>query len=125
MTCCENIPKSAIQLTQGDDSNALGQNISITIDTEEAMTGWYAIVQLENFQWRYENLTSGTPIEWVIPRDITAQLETGAHTGAIKIFDSSDLCRTVKKDIQVFVNEMVVANPPEPEPEPSEVQDGE
>ena len=123
MTCCKDLPKESIQLTRGDDSNALGQKIEIQIETEESMTGWYAIVQLENFQWRYENLTTD-PIEWIIPRSVTEQLSIGEHSAAIKIFDADDLCKTVKRGIQVFVNEQVVANPePEPEPEPEPTED--
>lgn len=127
MACCEHIPKESIQLTRGDDSNAMGNFIRIEITSEEDMTGWYAIVQLENFQWRYDDLTAGV-LDWTIPRDITAQLDVGAHMAAIKVFDANDLCQTVKRDIPVYVNDMVVVNPepePEPEPEPTEAQDGE
>lgn len=122
MACCENIPHNSIQLTQGDDSNAMGNFIEIDITSDEDMTGWYAIVQLENFQWRYDDLTAGA-LEWVIPRDITAQLTIGGHYAAIKVFDSNDLCRTVKKDISVYVNKQVVANPVVPD-EPDEPTEG-
>lgn len=124
MACCENLPKESIMLTQGDDSNAMGRSIEITIETEEDLTGWSAIVQLEQFQWEFDDLTAG-PLEWVITRDITEQLAPGEHLAAIKLFDSNDLCATVKRDIPVFVNTLVVENPVTPTPEPTEAQDGE
>lgn len=111
MTCCTDLQKKeSITLTQGDDSNALGGSIVFNLTTETNMTGWYAILQLENFQWRYENLQSGS-FEWVIPRDITAQLEVGLHYAGMKIFDGTDLCKTVVQNIPVYVNEQVVNNP--------------
>lgn len=124
MACCENLPKESIMLTQGDDSNAMGRSIEITIETEEDLTGWSAFVQLEQFQWEFDDLTAG-PLEWVITRDITEQLAPGEHLAAIKLFDSNDLCATVKRDIPVFVNTLVVENPVTPTPEPTEAQDGE
>lgn len=122
--CCEKIPKESIQLTQGDDSNAMGNYIAVTFTSDEDLTGFYAIVQLENFQWKFTDLTQEN--EWIIPRDISAQLDVGEHMAAIKVFDSNDLCRTEKRNIPVYVNAMVVDNPePEPEPEPTEATDGE
>lgn len=111
MTCCTDLqPKQSITLTQGDDSNALGGAIVFNMTADMDMTGWYAILQLQNFQWRYDNLQDGG-FEWVITREITAQLEPGLHRAGMKIFDSDDLCKTVIDDIPVYVNEQVVANP--------------
>ena len=118
MACCNNLPKNSIMLIQGDDSNALGHYIKIKITSELDMSEWYAILQLERFQWKYTDLTSGE-IEWVVTRDITAQLSIGEHQASIKIFDQNDRCKTVIQNIQVYVGAQTVANP-EPEPEPEE-----
>ena len=110
MTCCtDTLPKKSIELTQGDDSNALGGSIVFNLTTNADMTGWYAILQLGNFQWRYNDIENG--FDWVIPRDITAQLEAGLQYASMKIFDSQDLCKTVINDIPVYVNAQTVANP--------------
>ena len=102
----------------------MGNYIAVTFTSDEDLTGFYAIVQLENFQWKFTDLTQEN--EWIIPRDISAQLDVGEHMAAIKVFDSDDLCRTEKRNIPVYVNAMVVDNPePEPEPEPTEATDGE
>lgn len=112
MNCCENLQTASIQLTQGDDSNAMGHYIRIKLASSQDLTGWYAIVQLANFQWRYDDLTSGT-LEWVVSHNITSQLAVGRQTAAIKIFDAGGTCRTIARNIPVFVNKSVVTNPQE------------
>lgn len=119
MKCCKNIPTKSIMLVQGDDSNAMGGYIKITLTTEQDLTGWYLILQIANFQWRYDDLTS-KELYLVVPREITAQMDIGATTAAIKIFDNNDLCRTVKDNIPVYVGKQAVANPTEEEPVPEE-----
>lgn len=110
MTCCTDTqPTNSIVLTQGDDSNALGGSIRFNLSSTENMTGWYAILQLEHFQWRYNNIASGN-FEWVISREITTQLDVGLQYAALKVFDANNLCRTVLQNIPVYVNEMVVNN---------------
>lgn len=110
MNCCKKLQKNSIQLTQGDDSNALGHYIRIKLTSELDLTGWYAIVQLANYQWKYDDLTTGE-LYWTIPRDITSTLDVGAQSAAIKIFDATGKCRTMARNIPVFVNKMVVNNP--------------
>ncbi|MBQ2016974.1 MAG: hypothetical protein II208_00405 [Alphaproteobacteria bacterium] len=111
MTCCTDTqPTNSIVLTQGDDSNALGGSINFNLTSTEDMTGWYAILQLENFQWRYNDLTNGG-FEWVVSREISSQLEIGLHYAAMKVFDAAGLCKTVINDIPVYVNQQTVANP--------------
>lgn len=111
MTCCmDNKQTNSIVLTQGDDSNALGGSIVFNLTGTEDMTGWYAILQLDNFQWRYDDLTRGS-FEWVVSREITSQLDVGLQYAALKVFDANDLCRTVLQNIPVYVNAQVVNNP--------------
>lgn len=111
MTCCiDSKQTNSIILTQGDDSNALGGSIVFNLTSSENMTGWYAILQLENYQWRYDNISSGS-FEWVVSREITSQLEIGLQYAALKVFDANDLCRTVLQKIPVYVNALVVNNP--------------
>lgn len=111
MTCCTDTqPTNSIVLTQGDDSNALGGSIRFNLSSTEDMTGWYAILQLDNFQWRYDNISSGS-FEWIVSREITSQLEIGLQYAALKVFDANGLCRTVLQKIPVYVNALVVNNP--------------
>lgn len=110
MKCCKDlIPQKSIILRQGDDSNAFGGYIKLKLKTEQDLTGWYLILQIYQFQWRYDDLTS-KEIQIVIPRDITEQMPVGTTTGAIKIFDNNDLCKTVA-DVPVYVGEKQVDNP--------------
>lgn len=122
MTCCKNIPTKSIMLVQGDDSNAMGGYIKITLTTTQDLTGWYLILQIDNFQWRYDDITA-KELYLVIPREITSQLNIGSTTAAIKIFDSHDLCRTIKNNIPVYVEKQSVANPTEEEPASEETDD--
>lgn len=111
MTCCADTqPKTSIELTQGDDSNALGGSIVFNLTSPTSMNRWYAILQLQNFQWQFNNIASGR-FEWIIPREITRQLDIGLQYASMKIFDSNNLCKTVINDIPVYVNEQTVANP--------------
>lgn len=111
MTCCmDNKQTNSIILTQGDDSNAMGGSINFNLTSTEDMTGWYAILQLDNFQWRYDDLSSGS-FEWVVSREITSQLTPGEYSAAIKVFDGNNLCKTIINNIPVYVNKQTVANP--------------
>jgi hypothetical protein len=111
MTCCTDTKQTtSIVLTQGDDSNALGGSIRFNLTSTENLTGWYAILQLANFQWRYDDLTEGG-FEWVVSREISSQLEVGLQYAAMKIFGADGLCKTVVQNIPVYVNQQVVANP--------------
>lgn len=121
MKCCKDvIPNKSLKLIQGDDSNAFGGYIKLKLKTDQDLTGWYLILQIFNFQWRYNDLTS-KEIEIVISRDITAQMPVGTTKGAIKLFDQNDLCRTVA-DVPVYVGKLQVENP-EPDPEPEEPEE--
>lgn len=110
MQCCKTIPMESIQLTRGDDSNALGHYIKLVMNTEIDLTGWYAIFQLENFQWRFNELKQKENF-LSIPSEISLQLTPGAHYGAIKVYDTFGRCATIVKNIPFFVNEQVVDNP--------------
>lgn len=111
MTCCtDSRPTNSIVLTQGDDSNALGGSIKFNLTSTEDMTGWYAILQLDKFQWQYNDLTNGG-FDWVVSREISGQLEVGLQYAAMKVFDADGLCKTVVQNIPVYVNAQVVNNP--------------
>lgn len=111
MKCCTDTqPTNSIVLTQGDDSNALGGSIVFNLTSEADMTGWYAILQLRSFQWRYDDLSAGS-FEWTVTRDITSQLDEGLQYAAMKVFDADDRCKTIINDIPVYVNIQTVANP--------------
>lgn len=111
MTCMlNNCGGSAIQITAGDDSNALGNTITIKLTTDVDLTGYSMIFELCGQTWSFDDISSGE-IPLVITREQSAQFPTGTQYGAIKIFDEYKLCKTVLTDIPFYVKPMVVENP--------------
>lgn len=100
---------SVIVITQGDDSNALGEEIAINLDTDLDLTGCRAVFQLENFKQEFEDITSKKLLV-VIPRTETKKLPCGQRTGAIKIYDKNGLAKTIVKDIKFLIEREVVDN---------------
>lgn len=94
-------------ITQGDDSNALGQEINILIESDEDLTGYTAVFQLGEYQQKWDDITS-KKLGVVIPRQYTKKLKTGPNYGGLKIYDSNGLAKTVIRDIKFFVLAEVV-----------------
>ena len=100
---------AVITLTQGDDSNALGKEIKITLNTDIDLTGFKAVFQLDNFQQKFDDITS-KELFVVIPAADTAALPVGELDGGLKIYDANGLCLTVAKEIKFLIEEKVVEN---------------
>lgn len=111
MTCMlNNCGGTAIQITAGDDSNALGNTITIKLTTDVNLTGYSMIFELCGQTWTFDDITSGeVPLQ--ITREQSIQFPTGTQYGAIKIFDEYGLCKTVLTDIPFYVKPLVVKNP--------------
>lgn len=110
MNCCG--CQSGITIVQGDDTNALGNSIVFTLETDLDLTGYTAIFQVESLQYKWEDITS-KELFLVFNREETSSLSVGTQMGALKIFDDSDLAVTVIRNIPVNVLPLVVNNPVE------------
>ena len=98
-----------INLTQGDDSNALNEKIVINLNSDLDLIGYTAVFQLEHYIQKWDNITS-KKLEVVIPRSATEKLTVGSHKGALKIYDQNGLAKTIIKDIKFNVSRKVVEN---------------
>lgn len=107
MSCCG--CQEGITIVQGDDTNALGNTIIFTIETDLDLTGYTAVFQVENLQYKWNDITSKT-LYLVFNREETATLTVGTQMGALKIYDENDLAVTVIRNIPVNVLSMVVDN---------------
>lgn len=100
---------SVITLRQGDDSNALGRETKITLDTDLDLSGFRAVFQLGDFRQEFTDITS-KELLIVIPRDASANLPVGELDGALKIYDANGLALTVADEIKFLIEEKVVEN---------------
>ena len=98
-----------INLIQGDDSNALGNKISIKLTSDLDLTGFTAVFQLEDYRQKWDDITS-KKLEVIIPRSVTENLTVGQHKGGLKIYDKNGLAKTIIKDIKFYVSREVVEN---------------
>lgn len=98
-----------IHLVQGDDSNALGNKITISLTSNLDLTGFTAVFQLKNYRQKWDDITS-KKLEVVIPRSVTEKLTVGEHKGGLKIYDQNGLAKTIIKDIKFRVSREVVEN---------------
>lgn len=110
MSCCG--CQTGITIVQGDDTNALGNSILFTLETDLDLTGYTAIFQVESLQYKWNDITS-KELFLVFNREETATLTVGSQLGALKIFDENDLAVTVIRNIPVNVLPLVVDNPTE------------
>lgn len=104
--------QSGITIVQGDDTNALGNSIVFTLETDLDLIGYSAIFQVEDLQYKWDDITS-KELFLIFNREETATLEEGTYMGALKIFDDSNLAVTVIRNIPVNVLPLVVNNPVE------------
>lgn len=93
---------SSIKLIQGDDSNALGERIIITLKSEVDLSGYSALFQLGSFQQRFNKLTS-PELEIIIPASASKNFPVGPLFGSLKIFDSEGLQKTVIRNIMFHI----------------------
>lgn len=100
---------SIIELTQGDDLNALGQEYCFVLPTDEDLTGWKAVFELDGFQQVWNDITSKR-LPLIIAREDSYKINVGTRFGALKIYGKDGLCKTIKKDIEFLIHREVVKN---------------
>lgn len=98
-----------IVLVQGDDTNALNNEIIFRLDTTLDLTDFTAVFQVESLQYKWDDITS-KELALVFTREQTEKLSAGTYFGALKIYDNNDLAVTVIRNIPVNVLPMVVDN---------------
>ena len=97
-----------IKLTQGDDSNALGGKIIITLQSETDLVGYTAKFRLGAFLQTFDDITSGE-LSIVIPAEESAKLPAGLLSGSLKIFDADGFQKTVLRNIMFQIEPGVQA----------------
>lgn len=100
---------SVITLRQGDDSNALGQEISIFLDTDIDLTGFRAVFQLDEFRQEFDDISS-KELFVVISKKESEKLPIGELVGALKIYDANGLALTIADEIKFLIKKKVVEN---------------
>lgn len=98
-----------IQLTRGDDSDALGEKIVLNLQTDIDLTGWSAVFQLANFRQKFEDI-SNKVLSLVFSKKDTKRLPLGLILGGLKIYNSEGKAHTVIRDIPFEVLSEVVRN---------------
>ena len=98
-----------IQITRGDDTDALGVKNYIVINTERDLTGWSAVFQLASFKIKYSDISS-KKLPLVISKEDSKKLPLGFNNGALKIYNPEGKACTVVRDIAFEVLSEVVRN---------------
>lgn len=87
-----------ITLIRGDDTNALGGLVTITLKSEIDLIGMTAAFRLGDFLQEFTDLTSGE-LQIVIPAAETAKLPLGPITGTLQLTDTTGRQKTVIRNI--------------------------
>lgn len=99
---------TGIFVTRADDSNAMGYEINIKIETSLSLEGWTARFQLEDLVWDFDDITSKN-----LPLIITAEqskiLPVGTSYGAMVLYDENGLRKTVMRNIPVYIYPQLVS----------------
>jgi hypothetical protein len=98
-----------IKITRGDDTDALGQKISIVLNTDIDLTGWSATFQLVNFRTTFNDI-SNKKLYLKFNKEDTRKLPLGFQTGALKIYNPEGKAHTVIRDIGFEILSEVVRN---------------
>lgn len=101
-----------IVITRGDDSDAFDDSITIRITTDLDLTGYSAIFQIGKQQWTFPDISS-KEVNIVITKEQSMKFCEGTYYAAFKIYQPDGLCKTIFRDIPVYVKEIVVDNPKE------------
>lgn len=98
-----------IQLTRGDDSDALGEKIVLNLQTDIDLTGWSAVFQLANFRQKFEDISSKI-LSLVFTKKDTKKLPLGYINGALKLYNPQGKAHTVIRDLSFEILSEVVRN---------------
>jgi hypothetical protein len=96
-----------ITIYKGDDSNALGEQIVIKLDTEVDLMGCRAVFQLGDYRQEISDI-SGKEVEVIIPASASKKFKPGVMLGGLKVYDCEGLGKTVAGDLRFRIIESVV-----------------
>lgn len=99
---------TGIFVTRADDSNAMGYQIDIEIETALSLEGWTARFQLEDLSWDFDDLTS-KKIPLIISAEQSIMLPVGTSYGAMVLYDENGLRKTVMRNIPVHIYPQLVS----------------
>ena len=99
---------TGIYVTRGDDSNAMGYQINIEIDTSLSLEGWTARFQLEDMAWDFDDITSKN-LPLIISAEQSRMLPVGTSYGAMVLYDENGLRKTVMRNIPVYIYPQLVS----------------
>lgn len=98
-----------LEVRRGDDLNAFGKEVVVTLNTERDLISCRAVFELDGFRQEWDDVTSKRLL-LVMTREDTYKLKVGQRFGHVKIYDQNNLAETVEKEISVFVHPEVVKN---------------
>lgn len=99
---------TGIFVTRADDSNALGYEITIDIETSLSLEGWTARFQLEDLSWDFDDITS-KHLPLIITAEQSKLLPVGTSYGAMVLYDENGLRKTVMRNIPVYIYPQLVS----------------
>lgn len=99
---------TGIFVTRADDSNAMGYEIMIEIDTSLSLEGWSARFQLEDLSWDFDDITSKN-LSLIISAEQSIMLPVGTSYGAMVLYDENGLRKTVMRNVPVYIYPQLVS----------------
>lgn len=99
---------TGIFVTRADDSNAMGYEIMIEIDTSLSLEGWSARFQLEDLSWDFDDITS-KKLSLIISAEQSIMLPVGTSYGAMVLYDENGLRKTVMRNVPVYIYPQLVS----------------
>ena len=88
---------TGIFVTRADDSNAMGYEIMIEIDTSLSLEGWSARFQLEDLSWDFDDITS-KKLSLIISAE-----------QSMVLYDENGLRKTVMRNVPVYIYPQLVS----------------
>lgn len=99
---------TGIFVTRADDSNAMGYEIEIEIETSLSLEGWSARFQLEDLSWDFDDISS-KKIQLIISAEQSIILPVGTSYGAMVLYDENGRRKTVMRNVPVYIYPQVVS----------------
>ena len=99
---------TGIFVTRADDSNAMGYEILIEIETSLSLEGWSGRFQLEDLAWDFDDLTS-KKLSLIISAEQSIMLPVGTSYGAMVLYDENGLRKTVMRNVPVYIYPQLVS----------------
>ncbi|MFA7658763.1 MAG: hypothetical protein WCY19_04960 [Candidatus Gastranaerophilaceae bacterium] len=102
-----------INIIQGDSTDFLGGvAFTVKINTTLDLTGFKGRFQIAKIIKDFADVSSKS-VNIVLTKEDTALLPIGTNYGAFKLYDTTEKCRTILKNITFNVSKIQVENPAE------------